>query len=85
MSSTRHPVLPLVEVVTALVGFAEEHHGLLLVLRVVLHLVSLPHGGLLQEAARPHQDLLHVVLRGHGEVGIIRGRPELVAYIAFVE
>ena len=64
---------------TALVSLAEQHNSLLLVLLEVLSLVTLPHSGLLQEAAGANQDLLHVVLRGHSEVWVVRGRSELVS------
>ena len=64
---------------TAFISLAEQSHCLLLVLLVVLDLVRLPGGGLLQQLVAAHQDLLNVVLRGHGEVRVVRSRPELVA------
>ena len=64
---------------TALVSLAEQSHSLLLILLVVLDLVGLPGGGLLQQLVAAHQHLLHVVLGGHGEVGVVGGRAELVA------
>ena len=64
---------------TALVSLAEQSHSLLLVLLVVLDLVGLPGGGLLQQLVAAHQHLLHVVLGGHGKVGVVGSRPELVA------
>ena len=63
---------------TTLVRLTEQSHCLLLVLLVVLDLVRLPSGGLLQKLVAPHQDLLHVIHVGHGKIGIVGGRAELV-------